>query len=326
MLGFVDLVAFAGLTILMCAGQTAVQLSKSNGQIMYDTSMASLLVELVKLGISAYFLATQYRAELLAATTNAAGVLSGGGFSLLPTTDEIMADSSSHDDSRQELRAESEFPRGEDDDTSLSVTADDMAASPYTPNGQQRPSVHAEISTRLVPIGWKSLLKFAVPAVLYAINNNLAIHTAEYVSLSMYATLEQSKIVIVDFMRWVLLGVRPVPRRSGLLGLIALGAAVALAPPDCGGGHQNISADATPHGNSNPVVGFLLVAFMCVVSSFASVYSERLLKGMPGSFYWHNIQLYALGVLINSGISIFTGSTTLSFENFNSMTWVYIVE
>jgi len=51
----------------------------------------------------------------------------------------------------------------------------------------------------------------------------------------------------------------------------------------------------------NPILGFLAVLTACVLSGFAGVYFEKILKNTPQSIYVRNIQLGVIGGLLGLG-------------------------
>lgn len=58
------------------------------------------------------------------------------------------------------------------------------------------------------------------------------------------------------------------------------------------------SGNGDGESHNNPVVGMTAVIVSCLMSGFAGVYFEKILKGSPQSVWLRNVQLGFLGTIL----------------------------
>jgi UDP-sugar transporter A1/2/3 len=121
------------------------------------------------------------------------------------------------------------------------------------------------------------ILKLCLPALLYAVQNNLqyVIETAP-----LFLVLYQSKIVTTAIFFTHMLAKRLSIKEWMAIILLALGVSMV----------ESSQHDILPHHASN-IVGLLAVIVACITSGFAGVYYEKVLKSSRSSIWVINIQL-----------------------------------
>ena len=165
---------------------------------------------------------------------------------------------------------------------------------------------------------------YAVPAVLYALNNNLVVLMQAYMDPSSYQILSNLKIASTALLYSLCLGKRLRPAQWLALGLLmAAGvchsySSLELEDPD--------GAEAKEESRLHITAwGIFLVLVYCGVSGLAAVYTERVLKSQKLPLSVQNLYLYVFGVAIN-GLSSFSFLTSdKSFlEGYSGVVWVII--
>jgi len=139
---------------------------------------------------------------------------------------------------------------------------------------------------------------YAVPALLYALNNNLVVVMQVYMDPSSYQVLSNLKIACTAFLYSSCLGKRLRPSQWLSLGIL-MGAGVvhsysSLDMEEASGG--DAKASTRLHVTA---WGLVLVLLYCFVSGLAAVYTERVLKSQRLPLSLQNLYLYVFGVAIN---------------------------
>lgn len=140
------------------------------------------------------------------------------------------------------------------------------------------------------PIGVQSL-KFAVPAVLYALHNNIIFIALELLSPVTYQLYNNIKIVTTGLVFRLFLN-RPL-RLNQWMAIVLL--PLSMCVTQFGPGAAN-SESETPE---RALQGFLWMVLLSSCSAFAGVYNEFLLKNNSeeSSLMWKNMQLYFYSTL-----------------------------
>ena len=137
-------------------------------------------------------------------------------------------------------------------------------------------------------------LKIAVPALVYVVQNNLLLVAAANLEGPILALFGQLKILTTAVFSVVLLGRTLGARRW--VALFALTAAIATVQISQMGPSEESSGDA---GTKNMPLGLMLTLVVAMLSGFAGVYFEKVLKGSKISVWIRNIHL----AVISSGIA-----------------------
>ncbi|KAM9850240.1 putative UDP-sugar transporter protein SLC35A4 [Aulostomus maculatus] len=165
---------------------------------------------------------------------------------------------------------------------------------------------------------------YAVPAVLYALNNNLVIVMQAYMDPSSYQVLSNLKIASTALLYSLCLDKSLRLVQWFALGLL-MGAGVChsyssldLGDPDRAEAEKESRLYITAWG-------LFLVLVYCFVSGLAAVYTERVLKSQKLPLSLQNIYLYVFGVAINGLSSFSVVASEKSFlEGYSGAVWVII--
>lgn len=165
---------------------------------------------------------------------------------------------------------------------------------------------------------------YVVPAVLYALNNNLVVLMQAYMDPSSYQVLSNLKIASTALLYSLCLGKRLRPAQWLGLGLL-MGAGMC---------HTYSSLDLgdpeSPESDGGPRLrvtawGLVLVMVYCCVSGLAAVYTERVLKSQKLPLSLQNLYLYVFGVLVNGLSSLSLVEREKSFlEGYSWVVWAII--
>lgn len=165
---------------------------------------------------------------------------------------------------------------------------------------------------------------YAVPAVLYAFNNNLVVLMQAYMDPSSYQVLSNLKIASTALLYSLCLG-----KRLRFTQWLALG--LLMCAGVC---HTYSSLDLREQAQSDPeegprlhvtAWGLLLVLLYCCVSGLAAVYTEMVLKGQTLPLSLQNLYLYVFGVAINGLSSLsFVGDNKSFLEGYSGVVWAII--
>ncbi|XRB17661.1 nucleotide-sugar transporter [Pseudoscourfieldia marina] len=132
---------------------------------------------------------------------------------------------------------------------------------------------------------WHMILASLVPAAAYFVSNNVNFFVVQYLGPSTFQLLSSLKIVSTAVFFRVVMGVQLSGTKWKMLVLITLGCAVSQL------GSSNMSLS----GSSN---GYALKFLNVVITGFASVYNEKVLKSSQTvSVHYQNLILYLWGVL-----------------------------
>ncbi|CAL8333986.1 probable UDP-sugar transporter protein SLC35A4 [Gadus morhua] len=165
---------------------------------------------------------------------------------------------------------------------------------------------------------------YAVPALLYALNNNLVVLMQAYMDPSSYQVLSNLKIASTALLYSFCLGRRLRPVQWSALGLL-MGAGVCHSYSSLRSGDlEQAAADSSTRLHIT-AWGLFLVLLYCFVSGLAAVYTERVLKSQPLPLSLQNLYLYAFGVAIN-GVTYLSSDTGEKgfLEGYSGAVWAII--
>lgn len=162
---------------------------------------------------------------------------------------------------------------------------------------------------------------YAVPALLYALNNNLVVLMQAHMDPSSYQILSNLKIASTALLYSFFLGKRLRPTQYSALGLLMI----------AGFSHMYISLDLddTELGESSGLHitawGLFLILVYCFVSGLAAVYTEWMLKSQKLPLSLQNLYLYVFGVAINGISSAFSVRSEKGFlDGYSGLAWLII--
>merc|ERR1712113_563452 len=166
---------------------------------------------------------------------------------------------------------------------------------------------------------------FAVPSIIYSVNNNLDMLNNLYMDPATEQVLVQSKIITTGIVWWLVFRQALGLRKWTAICLLFLGTVLAGNPPS-GKGDSSSSKEMFIEP-----FGIVLVTAYVFISAGAGVYNEWLYKG-PGkndSLHVSNVRLYTIGILFNVSMFVSTRSEILAqsgpFTGYNFYTWVLVV-
>ncbi|XP_063704537.1 UDP-N-acetylglucosamine transporter [Culicoides brevitarsis] len=134
-------------------------------------------------------------------------------------------------------------------------------------------------------------LKICVPSFVYIVQNNLLYLSASHLDAATYQVTYQLKILTTAFFAVLILRRRLLPTQWGALVFLICGVVlVQLA----NGGETPKPTYGMPE--QNRLVGFSAALGACVLSGFAGIYFEKMLKGADISVWMRNVQLSLLSL------------------------------
>lgn len=165
---------------------------------------------------------------------------------------------------------------------------------------------------------------YAVPAVLYALNNNLVVLMQAYMDPSSYQILSNLKIASTALLYSLCLGKRLQPAQWLALGLLmAAGVCHSYSSLDVGD-PERTEAEESPRLYITAWGLFLVLVYSCV-SGLAAVYTERVLKSQNLPLSLQNLYLYVFGVAINGLSSLSSVASDRSFlEGYSGVVWLIV--
>jgi len=171
----------------------------------------------------------------------------------------------------------------------------------------------------------RQVLEFACPAFVYFINNNLAFVMLGHMNPTTFQLLGQLKIVFTGILFRLFLGRQ-----------LASFQWLAIWQLTCGTAMSQIPACFAPTAREverSSLLGVALSVTSCMLSAFAGIYTEKLLKAKAGgTIHQQNSMLYSWGIFFNFvgiGVQMFKGSgREVPLQNFMPTgfnRWAYAV-
>ncbi|XP_078407335.1 putative UDP-sugar transporter protein SLC35A4 [Cetorhinus maximus] len=168
-------------------------------------------------------------------------------------------------------------------------------------------------------ISVRSALPFAVPASLYAVNNNLVVHMQHHMDPVTFQVLSNLKIAATAAAFSLLLRQRlPMLKWLALFLLMVAGACHA-------GALRGQPGEVEPAVHAHLYItpwGAVAITAYCSISGLSAVYTEWALKSQPLSLNLQNLFLYTFGVAVNS-IMHAASSPVSFFEGYSA--WVAVI-
>ncbi|CAH1392462.1 unnamed protein product [Nezara viridula] len=134
--------------------------------------------------------------------------------------------------------------------------------------------------------------KMLVPALVYVVQNNLLYISASHLDAATYQVTYQLKILTTALFSVVILKRKLLSTQWAALLLLVVGVAMAQLS-DSSETHKHSN---TKSHSQNKLIGFTSVFVACVLSGFAAVFVEMILKSSNNSIWMTNVQLSLLSL------------------------------
>lgn len=151
----------------------------------------------------------------------------------------------------------------------------------------------------------QELLRASVPALLYLIQNNLQYVAVTYLDAATYTVTYQLKILSTALMSVMMLNKRLDCEKWA--GLVVLVVGVALVQISAASPSEKSRKSEGGSDSSRQVLGLIAVLSACLLSGFAGVYTEKILKGSTVSLWVRNAQLALCSLVIGSFCLLLSG-------------------
>uniref|UniRef100_A0AC35TYH8 SH3 domain-containing protein n=1 Tax=Rhabditophanes sp. KR3021 TaxID=114890 RepID=A0AC35TYH8_9BILA len=191
-------------------------------------------------------------------------------------------------------------------------------------------------------VDYKEFAKTAVPALIYSVQNILLYHAISHLDAATFMVTYQLKILTTALFTVILL-----KRKLSLfqwISLLVLFGGVVVVQWDVKFSQSNklapsklldlnstmtTSTAVMPTGNKqNSILGLGFVFLACVLSGFAGIYLEKMLKFSKVSLWTRNFQLALLSLPLLFGITMINDHQKVSkggfMQGFDSMVWITV--
>jgi UDP-galactose transporter len=166
-------------------------------------------------------------------------------------------------------------------------------------------------------------IKISVPAIIYVLQNNLLYVAVSNLDASTYQVSYQLKILTTALFSVALLHKRLSQLQWVSLVCLFTGVAVVQLQP-----HNTAAVAKATDQQQNAMLGLTAVGMASIMSGFAGVYFEKLLKHTSPSIFLRNIQLGVIGVIVglmtmyaNDGQQIILKGF---FHGYDSIVWLIV--
>lgn len=134
-------------------------------------------------------------------------------------------------------------------------------------------------------------MKISVPSIVYTLQNNLILVAVSNLDAAVFQVTYQLKILTTAILSVIMLNKQL--SRTQWLALVILFAGISIVQlqPD----NLNNKKVLT---DQNPIVGLCAVVTACIMSGFAGVYFEKILKETEPSVWLRNVQLGGIGAVV----------------------------
>ncbi|KAL4226879.1 hypothetical protein ACF0H5_014858 [Mactra antiquata] len=134
-------------------------------------------------------------------------------------------------------------------------------------------------------------VKVSVPALVYTIQNNLIFVGVSNLDAAVFQVTYQLKILTTAILSVIMLKKQLTKIQWVALVILFVGVSTVQLQPD--NIHESKSSVV-----QKPFLGLCVVLLACVLSGFAGVYFEKILKGTQQSVWLRNVQLGAIGAVV----------------------------
>nr|ACO11364.1 UDP-galactose translocator [Caligus rogercresseyi] len=139
-----------------------------------------------------------------------------------------------------------------------------------------------------IVINWADTLKACIPSLIYLLQNTLLYTAAENLDVATYQITYQLKIFTTAIFAYFILN--KVLLKTQWMSLCLLLAGVAAVQL------SDAKETSSVSGEQNRVKGFMAATTATVLSGFAGIYFEKILKGSDVSVWMRNVQLSMLSI------------------------------
>uniref|UniRef100_A0A158RC74 UDP-galactose transporter n=1 Tax=Thelazia callipaeda TaxID=103827 RepID=A0A158RC74_THECL len=162
----------------------------------------------------------------------------------------------------------------------------------------------------------KDTIKVCIPAVIYTIQNNLFYLAASHLEAATFMVTAQFKIFTTAIFTVFLLK-RAITKKQWLaLGVLFVGVCLV----------QLKQYDEKQVKSEIPFLGFIAAAVACILSGFAGIYFEKILKSnAPISIWMRNVQMGVFGVPSSLIASILKVIKYGFFYGFDMLVWIVVL-
>lgn len=164
----------------------------------------------------------------------------------------------------------------------------------------------------------RAVCPLALPALLYALNNNLVVHMQRHMDPSTFQVLSNLKIASTAVLYTVLFR-----KRLSLLKWLAL--LLLMAAGICQT-YSGFSSQQEPGTETRLYItgqGLAMMLVYCTVSGLSAVYTEHVLKSQQLPLNLQNLYLYLFGSLINLGVHLTSSPGGGFFKGYSG--WVGLI-
>mmetsp|Transcript_33340 Transcript_33340/g.91984 ORF Transcript_33340/g.91984 Transcript_33340/m.91984 type:complete len:456 (-) Transcript_33340:64-1431(-) len=144
------------------------------------------------------------------------------------------------------------------------------------------------------------VLKAAVPALIYTVQNNLMFYSLEKLSAPVQQVLYQMKILTTAGLGVVMLGKSLGPTQWSSLFMLTMAVAMVQWPRSLASSNSAFDTGNTPLAafGSDELKGFLAVLLACFTSGFAAVYIQKMMQQTTVSIWMRNVQFGLFGAIM----------------------------
>lgn len=160
-----------------------------------------------------------------------------------------------------------------------------------------------------------------IPAVFYAIQNNLLFYALENLSIPTFQVTNQGKLLTTAILSRIMLQ-KPISNMQ-YVSLMVLGLGVALV---------NLSeahVDTSTSSDQNHFLGLVAVVISCLTSGFCGVYFALILQSSAASVHARNFQLAFWSILIATGRILYHDMAKVSkmglFQGFDGVVVIVVI-
>ncbi|XP_064875685.1 probable UDP-sugar transporter protein SLC35A4 [Oncorhynchus nerka] len=181
-----------------------------------------------------------------------------------------------------------------------------------------------DLSALRAPLSLALVSPYAVPATLYAFNNNLVVLMQIYMDPSSFQVLSNLKIASTALLYSSCLGKRLRSAQWLALGIL-MGAGVCHSYSSLDLEYPGQTEDQASSRLHITAWGLVLVLVYCFISGLAAVYTERVLKSQRLPLSLQNLYLYVFGLAINLVSYLLSMGGEQDFlEGYSGVVWAIV--